>query len=238
MSLPKPQITFDKQLQTRNIQISLGLWRIRHFQILKSEYDFTSISQKISNSIRNTYSLESIKNDSLISQYRAFYWHKLHLDPTKIRPAAEALIRRILSQKDIPIIIPLVDAYNWASIASRIPMGAYDQSAVVLPLQLRFTVLQESFIPIGKTAISLDPDTLVLSDSNATILCQYPYRDSQRTMVGVYSQEIVVIAYGVPGITVNQLQEALDYTREHLNWLQSHQIIQYSADEYHFFSNE
>ncbi len=237
MPIPKLQITFDFQLQTRNIQIELGLWKISQFQILKTDYNFTSICQKISDSIRNAHSLESIKDDSVITRYRDFYWHKLHVDPTKIRPSAEALIRRILSQKEIPKINPLVDAYNWASIASHIPMGAYDLSTVMLPLQLRFTKFQEVFNPIGKPAAVLDSDTLILSDSDAIILCQYPYRDSQRTMVGVHSQEILVIAYGVPGIMHDQLQKALDYTQEYLNWMQSHQIVQYLAEEYSFFSN-
>ena len=53
--------------------------------------------------MRKNYSLDGLKDEENIRAYRDFFW-KLGIDPTKIRPAAEALIRRILGGKEIPRI--------------------------------------------------------------------------------------------------------------------------------------
>ena len=88
--------------------------------------------------IREKFSLENLKNDPIIRAYRDFYWHYLKIDPTKVRPAGEALIRRVLSNKPIPNISNFVDAYNAASIETRISLGAYNYDLLKLPLHIRF----------------------------------------------------------------------------------------------------
>ena len=55
------------------------------------------------------HSLDEVKNLPIFRAYRGFYW-KVGIDPTKTRPAGEALTRRILSGKDLPTINTLVDS--------------------------------------------------------------------------------------------------------------------------------
>ncbi|MCD6591402.1 MAG: hypothetical protein J7K78_00090, partial [Thaumarchaeota archaeon] len=57
--------------------------------------------------IRSRFRLEDLKDEPLIRAYRDFFW-RIGIDPTKIRPASEALIRRILSGKGLPRINTLV----------------------------------------------------------------------------------------------------------------------------------
>ena len=45
-------------------------------------------------------------------------FHRLGVDPTKTRPASEALLRRVLQGKGLPRIHPAVDVCNLASLLS------------------------------------------------------------------------------------------------------------------------
>ena len=63
--------------------------------------------------IRERYTLEQVKGEPLFRAYRNFFW-SVGIDPTKTRPASEALIRRVLAGKMLPTINTAVDAYNLA----------------------------------------------------------------------------------------------------------------------------
>ncbi len=63
--------------------------------------------------------LEGLKDEPIFRTYRDFFW-TMGVDPTKVRPAAEALIRRILVGRSMPRINTVVDAYNLASMTTHI----------------------------------------------------------------------------------------------------------------------
>jgi len=72
--------------------------------------------------VRSRFTLESLKDEPVFRAYRDFFW-KIGVDPTKTRPAAEALIRRVLGGRSIPRINTVVDAYNLASMTTCIALG-------------------------------------------------------------------------------------------------------------------
>ena len=74
-------------------------------------------------------SLDDVRDLPIIRAYRDFYW-KVGIDPTKTRPAAEALVRRIVGGKELPTINTLVDSYNLASIDTMVSIAAFDLSKV------------------------------------------------------------------------------------------------------------
>ncbi|UYP48774.1 hypothetical protein NEF87_005059 [Candidatus Lokiarchaeum ossiferum] len=231
-------IEIDPELGINLIELSVATLELDRFEILQKNYDIQSLIDEISTKMRSVYTIEKIKDNPVISQYRNFYWKKLKVDPTKIRPASEALIRRILKNREIPKISPFVDAYNWASIISLIPMGGYDLDKINLPIKIRMTAENEIFHPIGKDSHVLPEKTLVTSDNTGKILCQYPYRDSQLSMVTTKTSRILLIAYGVEGISQELLTSALETTKEHLNFLKKNGIIKYHPKDILFFGNK
>ncbi|QEE16656.1 B3/4 domain-containing protein [Promethearchaeum syntrophicum] len=230
------QISFSNNLQKNDIQISIATMEISDFKIISDKYDFDQIILKIKSDLKSKYTIENIKDDQIVSKYRKFYWNHLHLDPTKIRPSSEALIRRILKNQRIPKISAFVDAYNWASAAALIPMGAYDIETFDYPIVFRLTQKNETFIPIGMDVKNLPPNTLVISDKKDTILSQYPYRDSKFSMVTRNSKNIILIACGVPGISKDQLFFALARTKKHLEFLRNKKVINFKLSEFEYFS--
>ncbi|MHA1646743.1 MAG: B3/B4 domain-containing protein [Promethearchaeota archaeon] len=240
------KVVIMPKISNNNIELEIGILEIHKFRVLTSKYSFDPIINEIENDLRNEFTIDSIKETPIISLYRQFYWKFLHIDPTKTRPASEALIRRILHNRSLPKISPFVDAYNWASVKSQIPMGAYDLDKIKLPIQIRYSQDNESFQPIGRKKIELNKGTLVVSDSESEndnpgrmgkILCQYPYRDAQFSCVKQDSKDIVLLAYGAPGLKRELLEKAFNCTRNHLQWLRDQNIIEFEEFPLQYSSN-
>jgi DNA/RNA-binding domain of Phe-tRNA-synthetase-like protein len=74
------------------------------------------------------------------------------LDPTQYRNAAEALLRRLTKQGNIPSINSLVDIGNLVSIRYALPVAVFDTQALQGPITVRFADGSESFTPLGAPA--------------------------------------------------------------------------------------
>ena len=161
--------------------------------------------------IQDAYDLETLKDKSILRAYRDFFW-KLGVDPTKTRPAAEALIRRLLRGKPLPRINTLVDAYNLASIKTEIAIAAFDSDKIRGELTMRYAEMGEEFLGIGmKTPLRLNGREIVVSDEEK-LLAVYPYRDAEDTKVTEATRNVLLLFCGVPGIPMQKLLEAKDVT--------------------------
>lgn len=157
--------------------------------------------------------LESLKDEPSLRAYRDFYW-RVGIDPTKIRPASEALLRRVLQGKELPRINTLVDAYNLASMKTRVAIAAFDRATVRGDLAMRLARPGEPFLGIGMAApVSLKGHEVVVQD-DAGPVAMYPYRDADRTRVTLGTEATVFMTCGVPGIAADRLREAAATTEE------------------------
>ncbi|HEY3422536.1 MAG TPA: phenylalanine--tRNA ligase beta subunit-related protein, partial [Methanocellaceae archaeon] len=147
-------------------------------RILRIEPHSTALDaykNDVSDLIRSRFTLENVKDDPGFRAYRDFFW-SVGIDPTKTRPASEALVRRILANKQLPTINTAVDAYNLASALSGVPIAAFDADTLEGPLTMRFAVDGESFQGIGmKEPVMLKQNQVILADSKK-IIASYPYR--------------------------------------------------------------
>jgi DNA/RNA-binding domain of Phe-tRNA-synthetase-like protein len=159
--------------------------------------------------------LKSLKNKPSFRAYRDFFWN-IGIDPTKNRPAAEALIRRILGGRTIPTINSLVDAYNLASIKSRIALATFDADKLEGNLLMRFAEEDEKFWGIGmKKPLILKGGEIVIADS-AKLVAVYPYRDADNTKVTEETKNVTVIVCGAPGISEETLNFASKVALEYI----------------------
>jgi DNA/RNA-binding domain of Phe-tRNA-synthetase-like protein len=164
---------------------------------------------------KNNYDLETLKDDPQMRLYRDFFW-KIDIDPTKIRPASEALIRRILQGKPLPQINTAVDAYNLASIRSGVPLAAFDSSVLKGELSMRFAREGEEFYGIGmKEAKVLKGREIVIEDEEGLVAI-YPYRDADKSKITLDTKEILLMSCGVPGVGGEKLDEAVNLAAEYL----------------------
>lgn len=165
--------------------------------------------------IWRSYSLEGLKDATVFRAYRDFFW-RIGIDPTKMRPSSEALVRRILQGKEFPRINLLVNLYNLASAKTGVTMAAYDCSKVHGSLSLTWSRPGEKFLGIGMNKeITLTGREVVLRDE-VSILSIYPYRDSEHSKVSVETSAAIVVACGVPGVDYSTLALARDTLLEYV----------------------
>ena len=159
--------------------------------------------------IRNRFTLERLKDEPIFRAYRNFFW-RIGVDPTKVRPAAEALIRRVLGGRSIPCINTVVDAYNLASMVTCVALAAFDINRLNGDIIMRFSDKGETFLGIGmdKPAI-LTGGEVVMTDASR-LLAIYPHRDAEYSKITLQTNNLVIISCGVPGIPEEQLREAAD----------------------------
>ncbi len=162
---------------------------------------------------RKQLRLESLKDEPTLRAYRDFYW-RVGIDPTKIRPASEALLRRILQGKDLPRINTLVDAYNLASMKTRIAIAAFDAAHTHGDIQMRHAHGGEPFLGIGMDSPVVLKGVEVVCEDAEGLVAIYPYRDSRRTRVTTATSATVFMTCGVPGIERGTLLTAAETTRE------------------------
>jgi DNA/RNA-binding domain of Phe-tRNA-synthetase-like protein len=167
---------------------------------------------------RRTASLEEVKDQPIFRAYRDFFW-RAGIDPTKVRPAGEALTRRILGGRDLPRVNTVVDAYNLASVETSIAIAAFDSKKVKEDaLVMRKAVAGEPFHGIGMgSADSLAGVEVVIEDREVNrLIAVYPYRDSDDSKVTESTTDVLFMMCGVPGIDDAALERASELTREYV----------------------
>ncbi len=203
-------LKFSEDLVNSDIKLSLSYIIFNDIPVkMEHSQKLDNYISEISKKVKDSYTLETIKDNEIIRKYRDFNWHYLKIDPTKIRPSAEALIRRILRDKKIPQISNIVDVYNWVSIETLIPIGAYDFDVLKYPIIVRYSKENEQFVQLGGKVILLKGKEIILVDASNRVIFQYPYRDADFSKVTNKTKNLLLISYGVPGISIELLENSL-----------------------------
>jgi len=176
-----------------------------------------SVVARVLEYVRSSYNLESLRDNPVVRAYRDFYW-RIGLDPTKIRPAGEALARRAL-RGSFPRINPVVDAGNLASLETLVSIGLYDVEKLVFPCRLMLSRGGEVFKSISGSVRLVEPGIPMLTDSTGRVIHIYPHRDSAETAVTESTRAIWIVAALVPGVPVSLGVEAVGKTMEYLSIL-------------------
>ncbi len=176
-------------------------------RVEKEKVELQQFKEEVVEEMKQTYDLATVKDVPIFRAYRDFFW-RIGIDPTKNRPAAEALIRRVLAGKPLPNINTLVDAYNLASIKTCIAIGAFDASRIRGNLALRLARKGEEFTGIGmEKPMVLDGKEAVVSDSEK-LIAVYPYRDADDTKVTLLTRDVLLLICGAPRIYEEVLKNA------------------------------
>lgn len=209
-------LKIDPHLSSRFPELRALVAFVHGVSVQRESTELEAFKQSVFEELRVKYTLDSIKNQPIFRAYRDFYW-RIGIDPTKTRPAGEALLRRIVAGKNFPKINTLVDAYNMTSAKTGVAIGAFDYSKIRGSLLLRNANPGEKFLGIGMNK----PETLggnepVVSDDEKLIAI-YPYRDSEETKITLDTKEVLLLICGVPGIGEEKLREAATLTVEFIS---------------------
>jgi len=193
--------------------------RMEGMTIRKTDPALEEFKKEVQERIRRASpSLAEVKDLQVFRAYRDFFW-RVGVDPTKTRPAGEALIRRILAGGSIPTINTFVDSYNLASAETHVAIAAFDLARVdASSLLMRRAAPGESFLGIGMPSpVLLKGVEIVIEDlSSPNLIAVYPYRDSNDTKVTEETRDVLVMMCGVPGLESSALERAQAVCKEYV----------------------
>ena len=159
--------------------------------------------------LRATEDTESIKRQTAIVATREAY-KACGKDPSRYRPSAEALRRRLLRGLELYQIDTLVDLINLVSLRTGYSIGGFDADKIVgRDLCLGVGRHEEPFEGIGRGVLNIE-FMPVVRDAVGGI--GTPTSDHERTKMDVGTTHILVIINGYSGS--EGLQQAAEMTAD------------------------
>lgn len=153
------------------------------------------------------YNIDVLPTVPRIIAVRSMY-KKLDFDPSRYRPASEALVRRVLQNKGLYFVNSAVDVNNYCSIKYLMPFGLYDADKIQGDITYRLA--EEGFyVNISGKDVSTNGKPF-LSDLNGVF--GNPTSDARRTAVTLSTKNIMSIVYADEEVADSILGEVLDFT--------------------------
>lgn len=173
--------------------------------VLPSSEDLLYEMGNATERIISEMSIEDIALHPVNSQSRKAY-KALGKDPSRYRPSAEALLRRILNGKGLYHINNIVDIINLVSVESGFSIGGYDIDKIQGQPELRKGG-NEDYKGIGRGLLNIS-NMPVLYDSEGPFGC--PTSDSMRTMITENSINfgMVFFDFGSSNLLMNAMHRA------------------------------
>ena len=118
--------------------------------------------------------------------------------PTQYRNAAEALLRRLTKQGDVPSINLLVDLANLVSLRYRLPVAVFDQRDVSGGTTVRFATGAERFTDLGaEVASTPEPGEVVFVDDAGLVSARrWCWRQSDQSAAREATVEALITVEG------------------------------------------
>jgi DNA/RNA-binding domain of Phe-tRNA-synthetase-like protein len=207
----KVKIVDDVLQKFPNLMVLVG--EVKGVRVSEADPRLEEFKEEVFAEVRSRFTLEGLKDEPVFRAYRDFFW-RIGIDPTKVRPAAEALIRRVLGGRGIPRINTAVDAYNLASMTTCTALAAFDIDRLNRDIIMRFASKGEEFLGIGMDKpVTLAGGEIVMVDASRLIAI-YPHRDADYSRITPQTKNLMLVSCGVPSISLDQLKEAADRASE------------------------
>ena len=142
-------------------------------------------------------------------------WRKVFrgfgVDPTQYRSAAEALLRRLTKQGDLPSIGTLVDLANLVSIRYALPVAVFDLRGVSGGTIVRFARGDERWADLGSSQSEHpEPDEVIFADAADVVSARrWCWRQGAESAAREDTTEILVTVEGHHGTADVDVPRAL-----------------------------
>jgi DNA/RNA-binding domain of Phe-tRNA-synthetase-like protein len=147
--------------------------------------------EKVTREVRSAYE-GRLPTDSLLVQRVRRLFSRVGADPTRYRPAPEALLRRVLRGEPFPRILPVVDLANAVMLKHFAPLGIYDWTKVELPVRIRIGLPGEELETFSGRMLNVE-SKIVAEDPRG--LFGSPIADGKRARVTAETPAVLVLFY-------------------------------------------
>lgn len=153
-------------------------------------------------------------NHPSLSVWRKIYEEDFQVKAKTYRSSVEALVRRVVTGKEVWNICNVVDLYNCCSIISLLPMGGYDLSKISGDIKIRYAKEGEEFLGLGeREKIETKPNHVVYADDERIICWLWNHKDSAETCIDENSKCVI---FFIDSFDLSSLQTALKQLADNL----------------------
>ncbi len=132
--------------------------------------------------------------------------------PTQYRNAAEALLRRLTKQGDIPSINTLVDMANLVSISEHVPVAVFDQRDVSGGTTIRHADGTEQFTDLGgsQSVAPTEGEVVFVDEALVVSARRWCWRQSAQSAARTDTSEALITIEGLHEEALEDVPRALN----------------------------
>lgn len=205
-----PPLTIDASVREAAPHLRLGCLRGR-VTVGPADNDLEAALDAAAAEAATRLPADGIAAIPAIAATRAAY-KALGKDPARYRASSEALYRRVAQGKGLYRVNTVVDVNNLISLRTGVPIGTYDLDRLDGPVVFRRAGAGETYHGIGRGPLNLE-GLPVFADARGPF--GSPTSDSERTMIGPETQEILMVLIAFDGVVEVPLAEAVAALTEH-----------------------
>ena len=187
-------ILFENDLLAKIPQVRLGCISFS-VRIQSSDEKIKSFSESIIRTIQAEQSIDKVSKSPTIKAAKEAY-RKLGKDPSRYRPSAEALTRRVVNGKGLYKVNNVVDILNLISLESGFSIGGYDATKIDGDIEFGIGRELEPYSAIGRGELNI-ANLPLFRDSLGAF--GSPTSDSLRTMVTDSTTQFLMIIIDFDG---------------------------------------
>ena len=211
-------VTIDHEVIAKYPEAQIG-YLVAQVSVKKTDPFVESLKANLSKHLHaQGISATNFATHPSISLWRDIYENDFHVKAKTYRSSIEALLRRVVTGKELWNICNLVDLYNCCSIYSLLPMGGYDLKKVSGDIIIRYAKEGEPFCSLGeKEAIAAKPNHVVYADDQKILCWLWNHKDSRESCIDENSEWVV---FFIDSFEETKLQSALETLEENLKKIQ------------------
>ena len=204
------KLKVDSQIFKTFPGLNLGVVIARQIDNTGSADEVIGLIRKREREIRENYNTETLSQEPKIESWRKAY-SAFGAKPKKYKSSVESLYRMILKGVDLRPINKIVDIYNYISVKHMIPAGGDDAEKVDGDIVLRFAGGDERFTALNSDETETAKEGEVIYSDDKEVLCRrWNWRECDKTKMKEETREVVLVVEGLPPVTREELNAALD----------------------------
>ncbi len=135
---------------------------------------------------------------------------RMGLKPTQYRCAAEALLRRLRKEGNLPPLHPLVDLCNAVSVAYAIPVAVFDLAHVAGSLQVRHAAGDEDYLAFSGEHERPDTGEVIFADDARHVHARrWCNRQSALSAIRPATARVLIVAEAMHDTAAHDVPELL-----------------------------
>ncbi len=163
-------------------------------------------------SVRDRLEKDRLADHPRISSWREAY-RSFGAKPSKFRSSIEAMVRRVLSNNELPTINTLVDIGNVLSLRYLVPTGGHAIDEVEEDIILRPANGDETFVPFGSDQAEHPiPGEIVFVEGNTVLTRRWSWRQANHTLTLPTTTAIEFNVDGLPPVPENEVKDICQET--------------------------